>query len=370
MATFNKFNSFQPNLGFKVKKPTGAGTTKPLAGSISSFGSKTDGNKFGDSFKSDFGLMKGTGNPKTFNPTISSKLNLTNTSVPKAEPLKSFTTNTPKLSFNSGTKFDDLPGMDGKGLGTEETPGGGMDSAASAATVGLQAGLGMIDASAERDLLTARPGQGVYGTQKTDTDALGKKATTSAISTGGAIGGTIGGIVGSVIPVVGTAVGGFVGTGLGSLIGWAFGNKKAGEVKKDATDEFNKAELIAKNTQDRKRNAQQYKSVYSASHGMRVPTILVEKPNMIVDGKLHRENNGLGKRDKGIPVIDKAGNKIIEVERDEWVLNPQSAEKLTRMSRSYKKTKNDDILVAMGKQTVEEMLEKTKDATSKFDKIQ
>jgi len=87
---------------------------------------------------------------------------------------------------------------------------------------------------------------------------------------------------------------------------------------------------------------------------------------VIPKGKLHKENNNLGEKDKGIPVIDNNGVKKFEVEKEELILTLEVTEKVEQLAQTYVETQDDNILVDLGKLLTEEILRNTKDNSEKF----
>jgi len=90
------------------------------------------------------------------------------------------------------------------------------------------------------------------------------------------------------------------------------------------------------------------------------------KMNIIPKGKLHKENNNLGNKDKGIPVVDKNGKKVYELEKEEFVLNAEASDKLNKLYAEYQLNPDDKLLLAIGSLMKEEMLGNTTDKTNKF----
>lgn len=88
---------------------------------------------------------------------------------------------------------------------------------------------------------------------------------------------------------------------------------------------------------------------------------------MIPKGKLHKENNNLGKKDKGIPVIDNSGNKEFEVEKEELILTLEVTEQVEKLAAIYNSTQDELKLIELGKLLTEEILRNTKDNSGKFD---
>lgn len=273
----------------------------------------------------------------------------------------------PKHTFGEGfllkSKSDAMSGL------TADKPadGGGAGAAGAALSAGIGAAGSLIAADGANDLARSAPMVGEYGTKSVDIDELGKKTTKDSAVTGMTTGATVGGSIGSFFSPVGTVIGTALGALVGGAIGWLGGNKKTARVKKEAWNDFRKQELVAKNKKNRELNQTQYNSLYGANtapamakSGMRV------KANLIAYGSLHRENNNLGNRDKGLPVVNNSGRKLIEIEREEWILNPEAAESITNMATEFERTKNPELLVKIGKRTAKELLDKTDDKSKRF----
>lgn len=74
----------------------------------------------------------------------------------------------------------------------------------------------------------------------------------------------------------------------------------------------------------------------------------------------------MGEKDKGIPVIDNAGNKLFEVEKEELIMTLELTEKVEDLVYKYQQTPDDSILVELGKLLSEEILRNTQDNSEKF----
>jgi uncharacterized protein (DUF2147 family) len=214
---------------------------------------------------------------------------------------------------------------------------------------------------------------------KKERKALHAQRASSAVSTGMAAGGTAAaaltaaGIIGT-----GAALGawaGPAGVGAGALAGlvYYFATKN----KDNKTVDKHKMALTGENTsrmldQTRAEDRNYAGTYLKARAGMRVPgvlgndSVLRGKPNVILRGKLHKENNNLGNKDKGIPIITSSGEKIFEFERDEWVLHREAASKQYGLISKYKKTGDQQHLIDLGKLTAKELLHKTKDNSNKL----
>jgi len=81
---------------------------------------------------------------------------------------------------------------------------------------------------------------------------------------------------------------------------------------------------------------------------------------------MHRENNSLGKKDKGIPVIDKDGVKEYEIEAGEVIFRQETTEKVEEYIKKYDETKDDSIFEDLGKYIAKELTTNTQDNYGKF----
>lgn len=88
--------------------------------------------------------------------------------------------------------------------------------------------------------------------------------------------------------------------------------------------------------------------------------------NIIPKGNLHKENNDIAGPDKGIPVVDAGGQKLYEIEKEEIILNLELTKTLEELVDTHSKTKDDQILVDLGKILTAELLSNTQDNTEKF----
>ena len=98
--------------------------------------------------------------------------------------------------------------------------------------------------------------------------------------------------------------------------------------------------------------------------------MLVEekKDHIIPKGKLHKENNNIGNKDKGIPIVAEDGTKLYELEKEELVLSLPVTEELEGLVGEYNKTNDDGILVHIGERLTDELLTNTEDKSEKFKK--
>ena len=88
--------------------------------------------------------------------------------------------------------------------------------------------------------------------------------------------------------------------------------------------------------------------------------------NVVVKGKLHKENNNLGNKDKGVPVITPKGEKAYEVEKQEIIFRKPVTAAIEKARDEYNKTKDDKILEDLGKLLAEELTSNTQDNDGKF----
>jgi hypothetical protein len=88
--------------------------------------------------------------------------------------------------------------------------------------------------------------------------------------------------------------------------------------------------------------------------------------NVVVKGKLHKENNNLGNRDKGVPVITPDGTKTYEVEKQEVIFRKKLTDVVENARNVYKKKKDDELLEKVGKAIADELLTNTQDNDGKF----
>jgi len=90
------------------------------------------------------------------------------------------------------------------------------------------------------------------------------------------------------------------------------------------------------------------------------------KINVVAGGKMHRENNDLGKKDKGIPIINKEGIKEYEIEAGEVVFRQEISEKIDEYVEEFDDTSNREVLTSLGKILTHELLHNTLDNYGKF----
>lgn len=263
-------------------------------------------------------------------------------------PFQSLDTKTLATSATKAT-----PGIDPSGIGTIAN---GVASL----------GIGAIDT------FSKAPTSDQFGLQLPENS--GNTEAKAALA-GAGKGVAMGAAVGSVVPVIGTAVGAIAG-GLIGGVGGFFKGKKDSEVAKDAYSKNNSAAYG-------KFYGNQYANQFQAmmaKDGMKLKTARVMKDvkpsdkltprttdiNIIASGKLHKENNNLGNKDKGIPVVNKKGKKIFELEKEELILNLNATKHAENLVNNYNKHNNGDTLEELGRFVHNELMTNTQDNSKKF----
>ena len=66
---------------------------------------------------------------------------------------------------------------------------------------------------------------------------------------------------------------------------------------------------------------------------------------MVPKGKLHKENNNLGNKDKGIPIISAEGEKEYEIERDELILRASATTKVEEFVAAIVSSETASVLL-------------------------
>ena len=89
--------------------------------------------------------------------------------------------------------------------------------------------------------------------------------------------------------------------------------------------------------------------------------------NVVVKGKLHKENNNLGNRDKGVPVVSPDGTKTYEVEKQELIFRKEATDLIEAALKDYDNVmKDNEKLAKLGAALREEILTNTQDNDGKF----
>ena len=179
----------------------------------------------------------------------------------------------------------------------------------------------------------------------------------------------------------GAAIGGAVG-GIAGLIG---GKKKGEKALTAYDDRLDKNMMTASRNQDmqlskaltgkqgtklEKKNLGTFKLPKKKSSSLVLRSGgKLETPgevNVVVKGKLHKENNNLGNKDKGVPVIDANGTKEYEVEKQEIIFRQDTTHLIEASAKIYKDTEDDKVLEDLGTVLAKELLENTQDNDGKF----
>lgn len=88
--------------------------------------------------------------------------------------------------------------------------------------------------------------------------------------------------------------------------------------------------------------------------------------NVIAKGKLHKENNNLGNKDKGIPVINSKGEKEYELEKEELVLRLETTKTAEDFAKRFNDTRDEGLLEELGALMHQELMGNTQDYSKKF----
>ena len=250
-------------------------------------------------------------------------------------------------------------------------PGISMDTVGNVAGgVGAAAGLasGLVDSF-------AKPGKtNTFGITAQNNKANIASSTLGTAASWAATGATVGGPWGAAIGLVG-----------GTIAGLLKSKKKA---KEDDT-KYKDSTQAAYEDYNQKANAQQYAALAKCGTKLHIAKKLsgskknaisyknrkfkkggkldkVGEVNIIPSGTLHKENNNLGQKDKGLPIIDGEGNKVFEVEREELILRLKTTKDVEDLVNKYKKTHNDVHLIKLGKLLTKEIMTNTHDFSGKF----
>jgi len=210
------------------------------------------------------------------------------------------------------------------------------------------------------------------------------KSTVSGLTKGAGTGAAIGSMI---IPGWGTAVGAVVG-GIAGAIGGLIKGKKSGKRQLSASSNLLNTKLMATARSEDMRNSAALLGKTGTKLGkISIPTekskALVMKKggrlemtaprfeipgevNVVVKGKLHKENNNLGNKDKGIPVIDSEGKKEYEVEAGEVIFRQEITHLIEDYTKRYVETKDESLFEELGKILVPELLKNTQDNYGEF----
>lgn len=87
-------------------------------------------------------------------------------------------------------------------------------------------------------------------------------------------------------------------------------------------------------------------------------------PNVILKGKLHKENNNIG--DKGVIVTDDDGVKEFEFEKEELVLSVRLTSKINALVDRYNTIKDVATEIELGQLLTEQILFNTEDKSELY----
>lgn len=283
-----------------------------------------------------------------------------------------------KLGLNGVTaQLNMLPNMPGLAKSTTQKFSG--------ADLGVAVGTAAL--SGAGDLIASLKKQGPVNTWGIEgSTAKGDTSTkVSGALQGAGKGAAAGAAIGSIIPVWGTAVGAAVGGLIGGITGLFKSKKKVKDDKKAYLDNTQ----AAYESYNQKANAQQYAALAKCGAKLSVMHKIksskkdaisrkdrkfkpggklnaVGEVNIIPSGTLHKENNNLGQKDKGLPIIDKDGKKIFEVEREELILRLKTTKDVEDLVSKYKKSNNSKHLVDLGKLLSKEITTNTHDFSGRY----
>lgn len=295
-------------------------------------------------------------------------------------------------SFSSGTGFS---GYNTQSAAAPSSMSPGNAGAIGAAGANLVTGVGANALSASaRDNEAKKYSMDDSGlmdpNEKQFIQASAKEGAAKGMSTGGAAGSIaaaagLGATIGSFIPIpglgtlagagIGAGIAALAGTALGGAIGSLFGKRKGKKAYKTAQEEYNTKKAANARSAIRAADMARSRSLV-AKDGIKtspVPSFKaggkLSEPgavNIIAKGKLHKENNNLGNKDKGIPVIDSNGVKHYEIEKEELVLRQEATTKLETLVQEFNNTQDETVLESIGTIMAEELLTNTKDNSGKF----
>ena len=252
-----------------------------------------------------------------------------------------------------------------------------------------------------------------FGLGTVDVKARTKAGATHGAMSGLGQGAALGASLGSVIPGIGTVIGGAVGAIAGLFGGLFAGRKKAKKEALEAREKYEKdyAEAHAGAVRNQDLAAakalsslpqQSTQGQFSSMPGQFAPngqtmmmpmtgrglytprlqarqlqtsTPIFKKggklatpgaTNIITKGKLHKENNNLGNKDKGVPVVSADGKKEYEVEKEEFILRADATKAVEQLVKEYNATGNENLLIKLGELMSEELLTNTQDNSGKY----
>ena len=310
---------------------------------------------------------------------------------PKAQALDAYGRPIGISSANQGMVGGPIDTTNAATLATQSatTPGNTMSSGASgAASMGVGAGVAMgagaLDTSAQGNIERSYS-MDEFGlmdpNQKNIRQASVKSGAAKGLKTGAAIGTALGTIVPGIGNVVGGIAGGLYGATAGAIVGLFKGKKQYKEDQAEYDEERAKYDLQAYNLKSnkirydtRQADMAQANALY-AKKGVKTTKAPIfkaggkledpDKVNVIPDGKLHKENNNLGNKDKGIPVVED-GVKKYEIEKEELILRKTATSKVEKYVASFGSSQSESTLEELGKYAAGELINNTQDNTKKF----
>lgn len=258
-------------------------------------------------------------------------------------------------------------------------PGGGAGMGNIAGGIGMLADLGASAVDA-----FAKPGKvNSFGIMDPNQKAMKASSALGMAGKGASAGASLGMAAGPLGALIGAGVGAIG----GGIMGLLKGKKNAKAAKKDYLDNTQ----LAYESYNQKANSAQYAAL--AKYGAKLSAMKkvtnskkkqvtrkgkffkkyggkldsVGEVNIIPGGVLHKENNNLGKKDKGIPIVDTKGTKVFEVEKEELILRLKATEKVEELVGKYKSTNNTRHLIELGKYLAKEITTNTEDLSGKYD---
>ena len=194
---------------------------------------------------------------------------------------------------------------------------------------------------------------------------------------GAGMGAQVGTMVGG---PVGTLIGAGVGALAGGITGLITGKKKADKAKNLYNKGLDQNIMSAGRQQDIFNSKAITGKAGSKLGKITIPkqdskTLIlrnggrIETPgevNVVVKGKLHKENNNLGNKDKGIPVVNSNGDKEYEVEAGEIIFRQDVTHLIEDYARKYTESKDTSLFEELGRILVPELLKNTQDNYGQF----
>lgn len=295
-----------------------------------------------------------------------------NAQSPNMNPIQPISLSNSTAAATTGLGGAPFSTLDTKTLAKPSVPTtGGMDASGIGSIAGAVGSIGV----GAIDLFSKAPETDQFGLQAPE--SKGATESKSAL-TGAAKGVGTGAMIGSVVPGVGTAIGAVVGGLIGGVGGFLKGKKQS----EQATESYTSANSAAYGKFYGNQYANQFQAM-KGKDGMKLKTAhimsnvspsttLIPKMknggsiNVIAAGKLHKENNNIGDGDKGIPVINKKGKKIFELEKEELILNLDATKRIEKLVNNYNKQNDSGTLEELGRLVHKELMTNTQDNSEKY----